>query len=159
MKTQLLKFTVFLLILSGIAASCNPEPPIPEPPIIKYPIEVSFTEYSLSETSCQWINLTYNEKLIIINSNEELEKYIACTDGDYPAVDFNKNSLLIASGIAPSPVSRKNCRSLQQFSEQNYIMEVGLSLGIAGVASNWQISIIIDKLNGVSAIELIVKEV
>jgi len=94
MKHQLLKLAALLLIIAELASSCNPPPPEPD----SYPIDISFTEYSLLDTHCQWQNLPYDEKVIIINSNEELEKYISCTEDSYPAIDFSKHTLLLISG-------------------------------------------------------------
>jgi len=101
-----LKFTTLLLIIAGIAASCKPE--IPE---MVYPIDISYTEYSLLDTDCQWINLPYDEKVIVINSSEELEQYISCTGGSYLPVNFSKHSLFLASGyatITPQPLYHRN---------------------------------------------------
>jgi hypothetical protein len=39
----------------------------------EYPINVPFTIYSLEGTSCKWINLNYDETVIVINSNEKLK--------------------------------------------------------------------------------------
>ena len=76
MKPKLLKLTVLLLLLTGIASSCNPEG-------TDFPKEVLYQEYALSR-SCQWSNLPYNEKVLIINSQEEFERYVSCNEGSYP---------------------------------------------------------------------------
>ena len=60
-----------LLFFTAIYSSCNDKPDEPN-----YPIKISFEDYSLKGTQCQWINLPYNDKVIVINSNEELGKYI-----------------------------------------------------------------------------------
>ncbi|MDR0763074.1 MAG: hypothetical protein LBF01_01070, partial [Bacteroidales bacterium] len=67
MKKTILKKSAILLILAGMIIACKEEE--------NKPIEIPFTEYSLAETSCQWINLDYDNKIIVINSNEELENY------------------------------------------------------------------------------------
>jgi len=53
-----------------------------------YPIEIPFTEYSLVGTSCQWVNLNYDDKLIIVNNNEGLKSHISCSDENYQEIDF-----------------------------------------------------------------------
>ena len=122
-----------------------------------YPIEIPFTEYSLEGTSCQWTNLNYDDddKLIVINSDEELKSYIDCSDANYPKIDFSKHILLLAHGIAPASVANVSCSSLLQFSEQSYEMKVEIVVGHAAVLSNWQVSIIVDKVVNDSSIELI----
>ena len=121
-----------------------------------YPIETPFVSYSLANTSCQWIDLAYNNMVVIINSNEELNQYATCMSNDYPTIDFSKYTLLLAHGKAPSSVINANCNSLQQFSEKNYKMNVNISIGYATVISNWQVPIVINKLDEGCAIELIV---
>ena len=128
----------------------------------KYPIEIPFTEYSLSGTSCQWKPLPYpypyRDTVIVINSEEELEKYIECIgESDYPVIDFSTQTLLFAHGIASSSVVSINCNSLQQLSEQNFRMKVDIVLGYATVMTNWQVPITINKLGEGCTIELIVR--
>ena len=125
-----------------------------------FPIEISFEEYSLSGTSCEWKNsATYiqlPQSVDIVDCNEDLERYFECVGDDmYPLIDFSKRTLVIAHGIASSPV-KVNCNSLQQFSEQNYRMELYVKVGIAAVQTHWQVPIIVEKLNEQSIIELII---
>ncbi|MDR1739776.1 MAG: hypothetical protein LBR45_03375, partial [Bacteroidales bacterium] len=68
---------------------------------LKYPKEIPFIEYSLESTSCEWIDLRhYKDTVIVINSDEELENYLVCTDGSYQEIDFSKYTLLLTNGIA-----------------------------------------------------------
>jgi hypothetical protein len=122
------------------------------------PKEVSFTAYSLAGTSCQWIKLDVNDndEVVVINSDEELNRHITCTGNDYPAVDFSKYTLLLAHGLGSSSVVSVNCNSLQKFSEQSYKMNVDLSLGYATVVSYWQVPIIVNKLSEGCTVELTV---
>ena len=139
MKQKLLKLTALLLLLTGIASSCKPKEP-------DYPINISFTEYSLEGISCQWQNLPYNEKVIIINSDEELKKYISCTEGSYPAVDFSKHSLLLISGKLNKGILNIAMKNLQQMSSNKY----ELSIEVEGYNSNlskWYAAILVDKLS------------
>jgi hypothetical protein len=71
---NILKLAVVLLILARSFAACGKEL-----------IEVPLTEYCLAETDCWWSNFEAY-KVFIINSHEELEKYIVCTEDSYPAI-------------------------------------------------------------------------
>ena len=85
MNPKFLKIAALLIILSCIAASCKPDDALKN----DYPKEISYMEYSLTETLCQWENLPYNDKVMVINSKEDLEKYISCADSCYPEIDFS----------------------------------------------------------------------
>jgi len=149
MKPTLLKLTGVFLILAGVFASCKE----PEEPV--YPVNVSFTEYSLG-SSCQWKNLSYDDKVIIINSNEELKKYIECKgESNYPAIDFSKSTLILAHGTANSSHIVLS-KSLQQISEQNYEMKVNILLTQLPYLTFWEMPIIVNKLNKTSIIYLVV---
>ena len=151
MKRNLLKLTAFLLILTGIASSCNPECP-PDCPD-EYPQNISFTEYSLNETSCQWQNLPYDEKVMIINSSEELEKYISCTEGSYPAIDFTKHSLLLASGKLNKGILSITAKNLQQLSSNKYELSIEAE-GYSSILHKWNAAILVDKLSEESYVGL-----
>jgi hypothetical protein len=126
------------------------------------PKEVSFTEYSLASTSCRWTKLNNNDEVVnngevvVINSNEELNQYVVCTDNGYPEIDFSKYTLLVAYGVGSSSVVSVGCSRLQQISEQGYKMNVDLSLGNATVLSPWLVPIIVDKWCEGSTVELTV---
>ncbi|MCL2435070.1 MAG: hypothetical protein FWD09_02880 [Lentimicrobiaceae bacterium] len=152
MNQKLLKLTTILLLLVGIASSCNPDCP-PDCPD-EYPKNISFTEYSLLETSCQWQNLPYDEKVIIINSSEELEKYISCTEGDYPAIDFSKHSLLLTSGSVNNSVAEIIVKSLKQVSFQKCILNIELDLKYKDDTESWCMALMVEKLNDESSIKL-----
>jgi hypothetical protein len=64
----------------------------------EFPIKIPFTEYSLGETICWWKDCDSTNNVIIISSDEELNKYVNCASSSYPAVDFSKQSLLLARG-------------------------------------------------------------
>jgi len=150
MNKFLLKLITLLLVLAGIASSCNPEPEK------EYPIELSFTEYSLSETSCQWINLPYDEKVLIINSKTELEKYISCTEGSYPPIDFAKYSLLLASGKVNHEISKIYVKNLQQLSSKEHKLDVEIGFYTDNYIANnlWNTVLLVEKLNKDSYFEL-----
>jgi len=149
MKTLLSKFTAILLLFAGVASSCNPDP---EKEV--YPKDISFTEYSLQETSCQWANLPYDEKVLIINSNEELKKYIACTEGSHPPVDFSTYTLLIASGTSTNSIPEITVTNLQQLSPSKYSLDIEVAINDVVIEEQWVKALIVEKVNQTSNVEL-----
>ena len=121
--------------------------------------EVEFTEYSLVKTSCLWAaqliddyESYFDGAITIINSSEEMEKYITCTKGSYPEIDFSKQILLLANGYTRCGIS-KIFKSLQQFST-TYVLNVKITLNETAVVQWWCIARIINKLNEESNVEL-----
>ena len=145
---NLLKLAVFLLIFSGVASSCNPEPDK------EYPQNISFTEYSLPETSCHWMNLPYDDKVLMINNNEELEKYISCAKGSYPAIDFSKNTLLLVSGKTTSGIIKVNPKDLQQLSTDKYKLNIEIDLFDNTNINYWNTALFVNKMNKENSIDL-----
>ena len=146
MNLKLVKLTAFLLIWAGTFASCvKPiEPVEPPPPEIIYPINVSFEEYSLDETLCNWRNLPYDDKVMIINSVEELEKYI---QGDCPTVDFSKYTLLLASGNGNSAISKTVIKDLQQLASDQYELSIEITMGFVILNDQWNTALLVEKMN------------
>ena len=116
-------------------------------------INIPFEEYSLEETSCQWVNLNYDGQIIVINSAEELENYTSCTEGSYPEIDFSKYTLLLASGRVTCNIT-KITKQLHQISGNEYILCVDIKMGLTGYPEKWLISIIIPKLSHSSVVTL-----
>jgi hypothetical protein len=88
------KHAAIALLLAGLFACEENEENEPE-------VNIPFTEYSLGEIS-YLSNLAYDDSVIVVNSNEDLVKCIH-QFGDkirYPAIDFSKYTLLLASGAA-----------------------------------------------------------
>jgi len=146
MNKFLLKLTTLLLVFAGIASSCNPEPE-------KYPKDIPFAEYSLLDTDCQWGNLPYDEKVLIINSSEELGKYISCTESSYPIVDFSKYTLLLVSGKTTSGIIKVIANKLQQLSENKYHLGIDIDL-FDNNNNNWSIGLLAAKLQGQNHVEI-----
>jgi hypothetical protein len=142
---------VNIIFINGVQVYCYNE---------NYPIEIPFEDYSLAGTSCQWTKFNNdNDEAVVINSNEELNRYVTCTGNDYPAIDFSKSTLLLAHGTGTSSVVSVGCSRLQQISEQGYTMNVDIVLGNATVVSPWHIAVIMDKINVQSNIKLNVNTV
>jgi hypothetical protein len=151
MKASILRTAVILLFFAGIFVSCKHPEDV-------YPKEISFTEYSLEETPCQWTSLEPN-KVIIINSNEELESYIACTEGSFSEIDFSENSLLL---VLVNDVAGCNIDSgvgellLKQLSANEYEFSVAIHPGITANAAPFfrYIAVATEKLSKKSKVEL-----
>jgi uncharacterized repeat protein (TIGR02543 family) len=118
-----------------------------------YPIEIPFTEYSLAGTSCQWTNLNYDDKLIVIKSKKELESYISCSDGNYPEIDFSKHTLLLANG-QPHKGIHAISKQLLQLSKNEYGLDIEILLNDADWGEPWVVALIVNKLNEESNVEL-----
>ena len=147
MKKLPIRLLSILLLLAGISSSCNPEKD-------KYPKDVSFTEYSLQENLCQWANLPYDNNVLIINSNEELKKYLSCSDDMFPVIDFTKHSLLLASGEVDKGVYKVKVISLQQFSLKKYDLSVEVTTNDTATNNSWCKALLVEKLGTESDFKL-----
>jgi fumarylacetoacetate (FAA) hydrolase family protein len=140
MKIKILTITA-IVMMAGSFYSCenNGEN------IFAEPIEIPVTEYSLSETNCWWTNTEPN-KVIVINSNKELEKHVACLDDfEYHDVDFSRQTLLLTSGTSYNGVIEISSTFLQIGSEK-YTWKIIVRLNIAMIVQGWQTAILVPKL-------------
>lgn len=133
-----------LVFLVGSFFSCNEKIEKPN----EFPVEIFSTEISLADTSCQWTNLDFDGKLIVINSNEELENYISCSDESHLGIDFSKYTLLIASGNA-GHVVHSITKRLQQLSANKYKLDIEIIPSDAPVAlpTTWSVALITSKIS------------
>jgi hypothetical protein len=106
--------------------------------------EIPFTEYLIGE-SCRWINLKFDEKILVISSKVEMEKYISRTGGDFSEIDFSKQSLLLASGKTTNGIAAISKKLLK--SENMYTLEIKVELNDATVIGQWVVAIVTDKLD------------
>jgi hypothetical protein len=117
-------------------------------------VDVPFTLYSLigefsdPRTALNWINLEddesdYNGKILVINSDEEMKKYIS---GAYPPIDFSKKTLLLAYGHESHLNSPEEVK-LQKNSKHDYVMTINLRFSYATAELDWRVAIVVDKLN------------
>jgi hypothetical protein len=143
-----INFLAVLMALTGVVACKEKKEP--------YPINVPFTEYSLAKAGCQWTNLK-SDKVIIVNSQSELDSCIICTDVSYPQISFAENTLLLAKGGTTNGVREIIC-TVSKDSEQDYTLNVAVHLDITLVAQGWYIFILIPKISNQSNITLDVKQ-
>ena len=147
MNMKILKFIALLLILAGSLASCKDKADNSGDTLIEIPLK----KYSLEEASCQWTNLNYNASVIIVNSVEELNKYVICTAGSYPAIDFSKYTLLLTGGGTTNGVSNIDA-VFTQVAVNQYSLKVTIHLNLTTVAQGWSISVLTPKIAGKSTI-------
>jgi hypothetical protein len=159
MKKIFLKLMIvpLLLIVAVGFASCGDKEPEE-----KYPLEVPFTEYSLEGTSCAWKTLEYGSELnpseiAVINSNEELQNYLVCTEGSFPEIDFSKHTLILAHG-GDAYLVKPNYKDLHQLSANRYEMRVNLLTTFLAMVSYWRVPIIVRKISNEATVELIITE-
>ena len=151
MKTTFFTLAALLLIAAGSFYACREK----EAEESKEPVVISFTEYSLTGTSCQWANLNYDNKVIVINSSVALESYLTnTTRSSYPVIDFSKHSLLLASGTANNAVFDISAKDLQQLVSKDYELSIEIILNPAIVNGQWVFALLTDKLNGDKKVEL-----
>jgi hypothetical protein len=146
MKRKLLKYVAIALLLAGTAVACK------EKETNEQPVEISFVEYSLPDTNCQWKNLAHNNNLIVINRIAELKNYCDCTEGSYPDIDFEKNTLLIAGGGTTNGIHKMTT----ELSLKNniYYLNIDIALDFTTVAQGWSIVVITEKINSNNNIRL-----
>jgi hypothetical protein len=104
--------------------------------------EISFTEYSLTGTSCQWANLGYDSTLIIINNQNDLEKYITSSKGTPPDIDFERQTLLLASGITLTGIHALS-KTISKTIDM-YTLKIDILLNEALVVEKWVVALIVD---------------
>jgi hypothetical protein len=119
------------------------------------PIEIPLTEYTFAGTSCQWktsIANVISDKVIVINSGEELENYVVCAEGSYPEIDFEKHSLLLTRARVYQGISNIKER-LQQLSANEFRLTIEIELNETRVISERNIAVVAEKINETSTIE------
>jgi hypothetical protein len=158
-KTCTIKTLCAILCGLFLATSCvEPEEPIkPKPPIdnpTNYPIDIPFTEYIFT-IFWNWRDINYNNKVLIINNKEELEKYIWRAPSN---IDFSKYTLLVANGSVNSGLIKTTLKDLQQLSPNDYQLAVETVVFESTVSENWAKALFVEKLSDESNVELHITE-
>jgi hypothetical protein len=142
MNRKMFLLLAALAVLAFGGVSCNGNNAVAH-----YPVKMPLTEYSLADISCLWrVDRSGEEKITVINSYEELNNHITCTDGDYPNVDFSKNSVLLASGGTFQGIQTIETH-LQRFSVNEYVLIVKITLDDTMVAPLWAVALLTSKLS------------
>lgn len=119
--------------------------------------DVPYMEYSLAGTQCEWSFTKEDSDIIVVNSREELEKYIVC-DGECtaPSVDFEKHSLVIAHGGCTNGIHQIGVSKFVKFADEKYGLYIDIVMGWTDAPELWTYAIITDKLSGQNSVELFV---
>jgi len=157
MKTKSFCFILFFLFFTFFFFSCKKTESNNH---ANYPSKISFEEYSLEGTQCQWKNVPFNDKVVVINNEEELEKYLSCSEDTYPSIDFNRHALLLASGKCSSGVLNLFVKGLQQHSLTKFSLDIEITLNDTAFHNSWFKALIINKLseNGKVKLNTTIKE-
>ena len=123
----------------------------------QYPTEIPFTEYSLVSTSCQWTNFD-SDTVIVINSDNELENYIVCTDGSYPDVDFSQYTLLLTRGWSTSGINHIDI-AFKESTVNQYALDITIHTNMTAEAPPWWVSIVVPKMDNDAIITLNVQQI
>ena len=169
MTKRIFKQALIILLLAGSFSSCSEQAdntPFPEP------IAISFTEYSLCNDfyhlcRCKDMNEDEKTKIMIINSQKEMENFIIPQNSDtncpiFSGIDFSKYTLLLVQGWAPSfcfytspeDYPSLSLPKLQQFSLKNFVLNIEMRASNNGSNRQWNRAFIVDKINQKSIVEL-----
>ncbi len=125
---------------------------------VNYPINMNVSDFSLTETTCNWNWQTMKRYTVyVINSAEQLLMFITCQKDVVPAIDFEKHSLLLTSGVTPSGVHSIS-RHFQQTSINDYNLMVKIIMNMTAMPGFWHVAILAPKLIGSTTIKLEVKQ-
>ena len=129
-----------LLCKTTVVGTKHPDAPAAEP------TDITFKEYTLYGSSCDW-NLPddYNNA-IVVDSDEELARYIASESGEnFPAVDFSKYTMIIAHGYSLNGISNKQIESFQRISATEIALNIAIYQDMTDVVEPWTIALLVDK--------------
>lgn len=111
---------------------------------ILYNTKVNITDYSLAGSSCTWKNAEKN-KLYIIKSEDAFNNYIVCSENDFPAIDFERSSLLLVHGSNLSGIHSIE-RQLEQLEKNKYNLKISIVSNASAVVQSWNVAILVPRL-------------
>ena len=127
-------------------------------------VEPAFGQLPLSESHRIWINQnilgnSLQNKVVIINSEEELKKYFnnVFPDnvyGSLPNIDFSRQTLLLAAGTTATVEWKVNVKSFQHLSANKYKWDIEVLLTFLTGPGMWVAAYITKPLSTQSEIEL-----
>ena len=129
-----------LLCKTTVVVTKHPDAPAAEP------TDITYKEYTLYGSSCDW-NLPddYNN-VIVVDSDEELARYIVSESGEnFPAVDFSKYTMIIAHGYSLNGISNKQIESFQRVSATEIALNIAIYQDMTDVVEPWTIALLVDK--------------
>lgn len=123
-------------------------------------VDVPYLEYSLWGTQCEWQLPDYNNSIIVVDSDEELARYITSeSGGKYPAVDFTKYTMIIAGGGASRGIYDVIVDSLQQLSDTEYSLNISVVMSKTDAPELWTKALLVDKWDKLCKVNLEVKTI
>lgn len=150
-------FICCLMALFAVCAMTSCEKESAPTKIPESPVELPYAEYSLSGTSCEWNFTKEDSDIIVVNSREELEKYIVCdSECTAPSVDFEKHSLVIAHGGCTNGIHQIGVSKFVKFADEKYGLYIDIVMGWTDAPELWTYAIITDKICGQNSVELFV---
>lgn len=109
-------------------------------------VDIPYMEYSLWDTSCEWQFPSHENGVIVVNSDNELSRYIVSESGDsYPSVDFEKYTMIIAHGYCLNGIAYKSIDSLKRVSDTDIEIKILLSTDYTDVVEPWTFALLVDK--------------
>lgn len=139
----------YVLCQTNIIASKHTEQPDTKPTVVPY------VEYSLWGTQCEWRLPQHNNNIIVVDSNEELARYIAQeTEECYPTVDFTKYTMIIAHGGTPQGIAEIMVESLQKNSDTEYALNIAVIMSMTDTPELWTKALLVDKWDRLYNIDL-----
>ncbi|GAB6011671.1 hypothetical protein [Viscerimonas tarda] len=140
MKKIYMFFVALFFVAMGVAGCGDDEKNTPK--------SVEIQDLSLERVSyfC-WENIELN-KIYLINSEQELNRYFSCRGDDIPAIDvnFDDYSLIIAHGVATGGIGIIK-KEVVQMGHNKYNLNIDITLNLTDVAGeNWQVASLIPKL-------------
>lgn len=119
------------------------------------PADVPYMEYTLSGTSCEWSFTKEDSDVIIVNSDEELQRYIVSEPDElFPSVDFSKYTMIIAHGATPRGIYTTTVESLQQISDTEYALNIRVIMTMTDAPELWTKALLVDKWNKLYTVNL-----
>lgn len=138
-----------LLCKTTIVATKHPENAATQP------TNVPFIEYSLWGTQCEWQLPKLDNNVIVINSDEELSRYIiSASEANYPTVDFAKHTMIIAHGYCLNGIAESRISSLQRVADTELRLNIEIYRDLTDVVEPWNFALLVDKWDRLYNIDL-----
>jgi hypothetical protein len=130
------------LITNKINDECSVESNITYKESI-FPIDIPFEKVMIN---CNWIIEYGAEKMLVINSVEEVkENSFSCNGNAYLDIDFSTHTLLIAQGNSPNQY-KELITSVQQISSKKCRLSVNVVQNAGTAPSKWGIMLLTPKI-------------
>lgn len=117
-----------------------------------YPAIIEINDYLLTGTTCNWQNVEL-DTMYLINSNEELLKYVSCQGNALPTIDFDKYSLLLVRGVNTKGI-HSITRDFEQISINEYKFVIDITSDMTTIAQGWRVAVLTAKLHQNAVVKL-----